>query len=255
MSKSKCTNCGLVNFASAFECKRCGASLEAGDKGQAPPHAFEAGRAFEAGHAFEGRAFEDRRATFEDSEEFDEVEKPRRGLLTRVAWILTVTCAVIVAWHASLLLTSDAATMNQRLQVRGAVEIIESRGFAREAFLLKRLTCFRTTDNWWNKSVGHGEAYAATNFPFEVVTLYPEFFKYPTDDTERAVVLLHEARHLAGADEREALVSVWRDKARLGWTREKYEHTRVWKNVTEITQRFAPELFTCGEDGRRDCAE
>jgi hypothetical protein len=249
-SNPKCAGCGLVNFASASECKRCGASLEVQDEGQASPRAFEERRAFE-----NGRAFEDRRAPVEEPEEFDEVEKPRRGLLTRVAWIVTVTCAVIVAWHASLLLTSDAASMDQRLQVRGAVEIIESRGFAREAFLLKRLTCFRTSDNWWNNAVGHGEAYASTNFPFEVVTLYPEFFKYPTDDTERAVVLLHEARHLAGADEREALVSVWRDKARLGWTRDKYEHTRVWKNVTEFTQRFAPELFTCGEDGRRDCAE
>ena len=75
---------------------------------------------------------------------------------------------------------------------------------------------------------GHGEAYAATNFPFEIVTLYPEFFKYPADDTERAVILLHEARHLAGAGEREAFASVWRDKARLGWTREKYvAHARL----------------------------
>ena len=250
MSRRKCTGCGLVNFASAPECKRCGAPLDARDEHGAAPRTFEDPRAFE-----DGRTVEVGRAPFEESEEFDEVEKPRRGLLTRVAWIVTVTCAVIVAWHASLLLTSDAASMDQRLQVRGAVEVIERGGFSREAFLLKRLTCFRTSDNWWNRWVGHSEAYAAANFPFEIVTLYPDFFKYPADDTERAVILLHEARHLAGADEREALVSVWRDKSRLGWTREKYEHTRVWKNVTEFTQRFAPELFTCGKDGRQDCAE
>jgi hypothetical protein len=240
----KCAGCGLVNFADASECKRCGAALGVGNGAPAAPREFDV----RAG------SFETRAASPEDSEEFEEV-KPRRGLLTRVAWIVTVTCAVIVAWHGSLLLTSDAASMNQRLQVRGAVDVIERGGFSRETFLLRRLTCFRTTDNWWNNAVGHGEAYASTNFPFEIVTLYPEFFKYPTDDTERAVILLHEARHLAGAGEEEALKSVWRDKARLGWTREKYSETRVWKNVSDITHRYAPELFTCGNDGRQDCTE
>lgn len=240
-SNLKCAGCGLVNFASASECKRCGATFGVQGRVDEPPLAFKA----------RADSFVE---PFEDSDELEEV-KPKRGLLTRVAWILSVTVAVIVAWHGSLLLTSEAATMSQRLQVRGAVELIEKNGFTREAFLLRRLTCFRTTDNWWNSWNGHGEAYAATNFPFEIVTLYPEFFKYPTDDTERAVILLHEARHLAGAGEREAFASVWRDKARLGWTREKYSHTRVWKNVAEFTQRYAPELFTCGADGRQDCAE
>ena len=243
-SNPKCAGCGLVNFATAYECKRCGASLEVLDGARPEPRAPDVRAA-----PFAPRA--------ESPEEFEELEevKPKRGLLTRVAWIVTVTCAVIVAWHGSLLLTSDAATMSQRLQVRGAVELMDKSGFAREAFLLRRLTCFRTTDNWWNRWLGHGEAYAATNFPFEIVTLYPEFFKYPIDDTERAVILLHEARHLAGAGEREAFVSVWRDKSRLGWTRDKYSHTRVWKNVAEFTQRYAPELFTCGKDGKQDCVE
>jgi hypothetical protein len=239
-SNSKCAACGLVNFASAPECKRCGAHLGGFDGVSAEPHAPE----------YQAEPFED----FENFEEFEEV-KPKRGLLNRVAWIVTVTCSVIVAWHGSLLLTSDAATMSQRLQVRDAVELIGKNGFTREAFLLRRLTCFRTTDNWWNRWNDHGEAYAATNFPFEIVTLYPEFFKYPEDDTERAVVLLHEARHLAGAGEREAFESVWRDKAKLGWTRDKYSHTRVWKNVAEFTQRYVPELFTCGKDGKQDCVE
>lgn len=233
-SNLKCAACGLVNFASASECKRCGVSLGGFSE------AYDAPRAFGPG----AESFED----------FEEV-KPKRGLLTRVAWIVTVTCAVIVAWHGSLLLTSDAATMSQRLQVRDAVELIQKNGFTREAFLLRRLTCFRTTDNWWNRWNEHGEAYASTNFPFEIVTLYPEFFKYPEDDTERAVVLLHEARHLAGAGEREAFESVWRDKAKLGWTRDKYSNTRVWKNVAEFTQRYVPELFTCGKDGKQDCVE
>ena len=97
--------------------------------------------------------------------------------------------------------------------------------------------------------------YAATNFPFEVVTLYPDFFAYAADDTERAVILLHEARHLGGAGEEEALASVWRDKRRLGWTRERYGQTRVWKNVSEFTRRYAPGLFRCGADGQQDCTE
>ena len=240
-SNPKCAGCGLVNFAAAAECKRCGAALGVLDEVSSAPRAFEPRP-------------ESTSASFDDFEEFEKV-KPKRGLLTRVAWILTATCAVIVSWHGSLLLTSEAATMNQRLQVRGAVEVIEKGGFTREAFLLRRLTCFRTTDNWWNRWLGHAEAYAATNFPFEIVTLYPEFFNYPADDTERAVILLHEARHLAGDDEREAFAYVWRDKARLGWTRDKYAHTRVWKNVNEFTRRYAPELFTCGKDGKQDCVE
>jgi hypothetical protein len=234
----KCAGCGLVNFAAAPKCKRCHADLDVDEGGR--------------GAALKPEAFD---APAEGADPSEEVEAPRRGLASRVARILTVTCAVVVAWHVSLLLTSDAASMNQRLQVRGALDAIERGGFAREAFLLKRLASFRTSDNWWNGAVGHGEAYAATNFPFEVVTLYPEFFKYPADDTERAVILLHEARHLSGAGEHDAFASVWRDKARLGWTREKYSQTRVWKNVGEFTRRYAPELFTCGKDGQQDCVE
>ena len=236
--RRKCAGCGLVNFASLSECVRCGVAPGVVDEVLDGPHASDA-----------------RDARGADSEEFEEVEKPRRGLLARAAWIATVTCAVVVAWHASLLLTSDAASMSQRIQVRGAVDLIGRKGFEREAFLLRHTACFRTTDNWWNNAVGHGEAYAATNFPFELVTLYPEFFNYPVDDTERAVILLHEARHMSGAGEEEAFASVWRDKTRLGWTRDKYANTRVWKNVSEFTRRYAPRLFTCGEDGRQDCTE
>jgi hypothetical protein len=114
---------------------------------------------------------------------------------------------------------------------------------------------FRTDDNWWNAYVGHADAYAATNFPFEVVTLYPEFFTQAVDDTERAAILLHEARHAAGAGEESACASVWRDRLRLGYTRERYGHTEVWRNIAENTRKYAPAHFTCGEDGRRDCVE
>ena len=235
MSNRKCPGCGLVNFASASECKRCAAALE-------PSGAAAGDATFEVTHAFE------------DGEALEE-GKGRRSLLRRAAAVLCATLAVLVLCHGSLLWTSRAATVEQRIEVRRAVDIIERGGFGREAFLLRRLSNFRTSDNWWNNYTGHEEAYAATNFPFEVVTLYPDFFLYPVDDVERAVILLHEARHLSGAGEEEAFAGVWRDKARLGWTREKYGRTRVWKNVSEFTRRYAPRVFACGPDGGQDCYE
>jgi len=69
------------------------------------------------------------------------------------------------------------------------------------------------------------------------------------------VILLHEARHLSGMDEVKTLESVWRDKQKLGWTKDKYAQTRVWKNVSEFTQRDATRLFRCGADGVQDCME
>lgn len=233
MNNRKCAGCGLVNFNHASECKRCGAALEL------VAYAYPG-----AAHAFGS----------EDAEVFEE-GKTRPGLLRRALVLLCVTFALLAGCYASLLLTSTAATYDERAEVDRALELIERGGFAHDAFLLRRLTSFRTTDNWWNRYVGHGEAYAATNFPFEVVTLYPEFFRYPVDDVERAVILLHEARHLSGADEAEACASVWRDKARLGWTREQYGQTRVWRNVSDLSRRHSPQLFDCGGDGRQDCFE
>jgi hypothetical protein len=236
MNNRKCAGCGLVNFASAPECKRCGAPLE-------PACAYGASGGSAAAYFGAGGA------------SMPEEGKGRRGLRRRALAVLAATLALLVGCHASLLLTSAGVTYDERAQVNRAVELVERAGFARETLLLRRLTNFRTTDNWLNRYAGHAEAYASTNFPFEVVTLYPDFFRYPVDDVERAVVLLHEARHLAGADEAEACASVWRDKARLGWTREKYGKTRVWQNVAELSRRHAPQLFRCGEDGRQDCYE
>jgi hypothetical protein len=236
MNNHRCPGCGLVNFASVPECKRCGAPLD--------PAAFASFGAFDAGADF---GWEDEAAIKEG--------KGRRTLKRRALAVLAALAALLVGWHASLLFTSQAATYDESAQVARAVVLIEQGGFTREAFLLRRLTNFRTTDNWLNSYAGHANAYASTNFPFEVVTLYPDFFRYPADDVERAVILLHEARHLAGADEAEACASVWRDKARLGWTREKYGETRVWQNVTELSRRHAPKLFECGQDGQQDCYE
>lgn len=236
MNNLKCVGCGLVNFSSVAECKRCGAPLE-------PAFACVA---FDAAPA---RLFELEGANAPAE------GKRRRSLLRRALVVLAVTLTLLVGCYASLLFTSTAATYDERAQVERAVKLIEQAGFTREAFLLRRLTNFRTTDNWLNSYAGHAEAYASTNFPFEVVTLYPDFFRYPADDVERAIILLHEARHLAGDDEAEACATVWRDKARLGWTREKYGETRVWQNVGELSRRYAPKLFDCGSDGKQDCYE
>jgi hypothetical protein len=235
VSKSlKCAACGLVNFAGSEACKRCGAALAEAqaqaDAALEPPGPLE----FEEGAA---------------------AGPPRRGLLKRAAFVFGLSGVLILAWYVSLLETSTAATLEQKQTVRRAVELIEQSGFRREAFLLRRLASFRTSDNWWNRQLRQGDAYAATNFPFEVVTLYPEFFKYPVDDVERAVILLHEARHLAGQNEEQAFAGVWRDKARLGWTRERYGQTQVWKNVSEFTLTYAPKTFRCGLDGKQDCAD
>ena len=85
--------------------------------------------------------------------------------------------------------------------VKGS-EVLKEKGFTDEAFLLEHVAVFRGNDNWLNASVEKESAYAATNFPFEIVTIYPDFFKYPKDDIERAAILLHESKHLEGKDEK-----------------------------------------------------
>lgn len=224
MTNTKCVYCGLVNFAGAETCKRCGGIV--------------------GGFAADG------------FEEFAESgDKKRRGLLRKVLSGFTLSAFVLLGFHVSLLATSEGAGFEQKRTVERAVGLVEKGGFRREAFLLRRLASYRTSDSWWNRWVGHADAYAATNFPFEVITLYPDFFKYPADDVERAVVLLHEARHLAGDDEEEAFAFVWRHKARLGWNEERYAETRVWKNVSDFTRKYAPQLFRCGDDAQQDCVK
>jgi hypothetical protein len=138
---------------------------------------------------------------------------------------------ILVICYSSLRLTSDTPKFDQRQKISEAISIIDGSGFSKESFILRNLTSFRTTDNWWNIQTGHREAYAATNFPFELVTLYPEFFDVATDDTERAAILLHEAQHLMGSGEIDALDATWREKRKLGWTADRYSDTKVWKNT------------------------
>jgi hypothetical protein len=166
-----------------------------------------------------------------------------------------MTFVILIIYYLSLLMTSDSIKWQQKQAVGRAITILEQKGFGKETFVLRHLVSFRSTDNWWNMQVGHHDAYAATNFPFEVLTLYPEFFDTATDDTERAAILLHESYHLFGSGERAALEGTWRNKSRLGWTADKYAETKVWKNTVELTMSEVPQLFRCGPQGQSDCLQ
>jgi hypothetical protein len=224
MKRRKCARCGLVNFATDQACRRCGFVFE------------------EDGDAA-------------SSFEIDDSVPKKRSLWKRLLWILGMSFTILFICYASLLLSSDPLDFDQRQAVYRATEVLDQKGFGKEAFVLRHLVSFRRTDNWWNMQVGHREAYAATNFPFEVVTLYPEFFDVATDDYERAVILLHESYHLFGSGEVAALEGVWRDKRRLGWTEDKYGQTQVWRNTREMTLSQVPHLFRCGTDGKSDCTQ
>jgi hypothetical protein len=218
-----------VNFATSGVCRRCASPLTA-DQDDLPsnsglvsptPHSSEGGRTF-------GRW---------------------------VLWVVGVAVTILATAYTSLLLTSDPLTADEHVVVMEAIRVLDRAGFSSEASALRRFVSFRRTDNWWNGYVGHPTAYAATNFPFAVITIYPTFFKYPVDEVERATILLHESYHLFGDDEKFALQRVWLAKDRLGWTSIRYSHTRVWKNTREWTVNEIPSMFTCGDDGRSDCLE
>ncbi|HVQ38043.1 MAG TPA: hypothetical protein VMS31_10955 [Pyrinomonadaceae bacterium] len=220
MNRNKCLSCGLVNATIDENCRRCGTPLTG--EGEEPAEPVE----------------ENRR---------------KRTLGKRLLWILGATLFFLFASYMSLRVTSDDLGSDQRQIVHRSVTILEQRGFGSEARLLNTLTSYRSTDNWWNRFVGHRDAYAATNFPFEVLTLYPEFFSDSADDLERAAILLHEARHLFGSGEEAALEFVWRNKRKLGWTEDKYGISKVWINTKEQTLNLVPSLFQCGPDGKSDC--
>ena len=211
----KCTECGLANFADATACARCGAALPG----------------------------ETRR---------------RKGkwarLIVRSAICFVVCIGVILGFYLSLLASATSLNIDEKSGVRQAIALLDERGFSSEASLLKIAT-FKGSDNWLNASVAKESAYAATNFPFEIITLYPEFFTYPNDTTERAAILLHESKHLSGADEHDAYAFVWRNRTQLGWTRDRYNYSPVWRNVRQQTRDNVPELFNCPEKEFGDCTE
>jgi hypothetical protein len=213
----KCPNCNLVNFANIDKCARCG------------------------------------RALLEVSSQPAKARKTR--ILKRVLACVAVLLVVLFGFYLSLLFTSQSLNYDERTKVKSAIAVLDEKGFASETFLLRYVTNFRANDNWLNASTREENAYAATNYPFEIMTVYPDFFQYPIDDVERAAVLLHEAQHLKGADEKEAYEFVWKNRKQLGWTKDKYWNSNVWKNVRRQTKEVCPHLFVCEINEFGDCTE
>ena len=166
-------------------------------------------------------------------------------------------CAVLslTALYLSLIATSTPLEASQKQQVATAIDLLAQKGFTREAFLLRNLTMFRRGDSWLNSLTKTDSAYAATNFPFQIITLYPDFYSKTMDDTERAMILLHEAQHLQGADESAAYRYVWQHRQQLGWTQLDHGTTPSYVTISELTRTYAPDLFTCSNKVWRDCTE
>jgi hypothetical protein len=178
----------------------------------------------------------------------------KMGSLTgRILKLALVLFVAILGFYVSLVFSAAALTIDQRSRVEGAIEILRSAGFKDEAFLLRRIVVFRSNDNWLNASVEKGNAFAATNFPFGIITLYPDFFERTTDDTERAAILLHEVRHVLGEDEKQAYEFVWKNRQKIGWVRDEYRGTELWGIVMKQTREHVPLVFICEFNIDNDC--
>jgi len=215
----KCWNCGLVNYLRAQNCARCGSGL-----GESENIAF--------------------RRHFSKS-----------SIAKRASACMAVLIAAVVSFYISLVFSADALTFDELQRIEAGIRILEEKGFADEARLLAHVAVFRATDNWLNASVEKENAYAATNFPFEIVTIYPDFFKFSTDDVESAAILLHEAKHLEGKDEKEAYEYVWKNRKRLGWTKDRYSRSAIWRETRKLTKEYSPILFVCDFNEYNDCTE
>ena len=176
-------------------------------------------------------------------------------ILHRIATHVTTTVLALVAFYLSLISTSLPPTAYERGQIDRAMVVLANSGFSDEVFLLKGTATFRRTDHWLNALTEKENAYASTNFPFQIVTVYPDFFSKAADDTERAMILLHEDRHLMGEDENEAYAYVWRHRKQLGWSMESHGTTETFLTVEAQTRDNAPELFNCPQKPWEDCTE
>ncbi len=179
----------------------------------------------------------------------------KSGIVKRAGVCLLVLVAVILGFYTSLIFSADKLRPEEQAQVDESIRVLEEKGFHDEAYLLKHLAVFRGNDNWLNASVAKENAYAATNFPFEIVTLYPDFFTYPFDSTERAAILLHEAKHLEGKGEKDAYEYVWKNRKRLGWTHDAYHTSAIWTETRKLTRELASNLFVCEFNNYGDCTE
>ena len=220
--KKICPNCQIVNFPNAVECVRCRHKLS---------------------------------STFIPRALVAKKKSSKLTILKRAAICVAVCVLAVLGFYLSMIFTSSPLKGEEKQKIQTAINLLEERGYAKEVFLLKRLTSYRSNDNWLNASTKAENAYAATNFPFEIMTIYPDFFIYTLDDTERAAILLHEAQHLKGADEKEAYEFVWRNRKTLGWIKENYGSSVIWRGVRKQTQEYAPNLFVCEWNEAHDCTE
>ena len=183
------------------------------------------------------------------------MQKPSRSVFHRILILFAICIGAVGIFYSSLIFTASPLRAEEREKVETAIAILEKRGFINEAYLLRDLATFRGSDNWLNATVAKENAYAATNYPFAIITLYPDFFTYPEDDIERAAILLHEARHLKGYGEEDAYEFVWRNKKYLDWTEEKYGDSVIWLNIRKQSMEMAPNLFVCDFNPNGDCTE
>src|SRR5262249_45113256 len=161
------------------------------------------------------------------------------GVVSSCAFAAVLT---LFAFYLSLIATSTPVEPRDMTKVRQAIDLLDEKGFKREAFLLRHTVTFRSRDNWLNSMTEKENAFAATNFPFQIVTLYPDFYFKATDDTERAMILLHEAQHLQGKDEAGAYSYVWMHREQLGWTQISHGTTPSYITIQQLTRENAPEL-------------
>ena len=178
-----------------------------------------------------------------------------RSFARVVADSILTSIATVSVFYSSLVASSLPLAPHELESVEKAIVILETRGFEREAFLLRHTATFRDSDNWLNGTISKESSYAASNFPFQIITLYPDFFTKAEDDTERAMILLHEARHLQGDNESDAYAFVWKNRDRLGWTQLSHGTTPTYVTLHDLTKENAPELFTCTTKLWNDCTE
>jgi hypothetical protein len=178
-----------------------------------------------------------------------------RQLLASVANHLTIAVLTVIIFYLSLMTTSQPVSSSDKEIIDRAITVLEKKGFGDEVFLLRHTTTYRSTDHWLNSLIFNENAYAATNFSVQLITVYPDFYSKAVDDTERAMVLLHEAQHLKGANEHDAYAFVWRSRHQLGWTILSHGGTPSFVTIEQQTRDHAPELFTCSEKVWNDCTE
>ena len=179
----------------------------------------------------------------------------KRSLLSLVATSLLSAIVAFGVFYSTLVATSTPLDGREAFAVERAIWVLEAKGFEREALLLRSTATFRRSDNWLNGLIVKENSYAATNFPVQIITLYPDFFRKTVDNTERAMVLLHEAQHLKGGDEAAAYAYVWENRAALGWTQLSHGTTPTYVTIQEQTRENAPQLFTCRSKVWNDCTE